>query len=240
MKLIAPALALMVLASGSTLAADFQEGVHYRRLPNPQPTGVSPGQVEILEFFSWGCPACNNFEPYLELGVIKKLPPRTVFNRVPAAFNPAFKPLARAYYVAESLKVLDQVNKPMFSEMHDLTRGGEVRRALGELVSSEQRRDKDAIAKAEQAFTAALAGFFARHAKVKEADFHDAWKSFAVSAKMQRGDALYRRYQINGVPGVIVDGKYFVGGNSGLKLDSYPQYAEIVRWLAAREAAAAR
>ena len=44
---------------------DFVEGQHYVKLSQPQavPGG---GKIEVVEFFWYGCPHCNAFEPALE------------------------------------------------------------------------------------------------------------------------------------------------------------------------------
>src|SRR5258706_15586523 len=61
------------------------EGTHYVRLGQPLPTAAPPGKVEGIEFFWYGCPHCNAFEPALEAWV-KKLPPHVPFPRLPGAF----------------------------------------------------------------------------------------------------------------------------------------------------------
>lgn len=38
--------------------------VPFVRLANPLPT-ASPGKIEVVEFFSYGCPHCNHLEPIL-------------------------------------------------------------------------------------------------------------------------------------------------------------------------------
>jgi thiol:disulfide interchange protein DsbA len=234
--------ALFVLALGMSglAAAPFKDGVHYRALPTPQPVAVSKGQVEVLEFFSWGCPHCYTFEPFLQQRFIKPKPANVVLVRVPAVFNPPFKTMAKAFYVAESLNILEKVNMPMFTELHDMSRGGSVRRALGELMNATQRGDKAKIADAEGRFEDALAAFFVEKGGIKDADFRNAYKSFAVNTKLQRAEALYRRYRITGVPAVVVQGKWFIGAGDGLQIGTYADFADIVASVAAREAAAAK
>ena len=54
--------AVLVLncAGGQTL----EEGKTFRKVVPPQPTD-SPGKIEVVEFFSWGCPHCAHFYPLL-------------------------------------------------------------------------------------------------------------------------------------------------------------------------------
>ena len=44
--------------------------------------------------------------------------------------------------------------------------------------------------------------------------FSEAWNSFSVASKVKRADEAARKYGIQGVPAIIVDGRYQVGGKS--------------------------
>src|SRR6476661_4532937 len=52
--------ALMGLAA-TAQATDWVAGKHYSVIPQAQRTNVAPGKVEVMEVFSYGCPACNQF-----------------------------------------------------------------------------------------------------------------------------------------------------------------------------------
>ena len=41
------------------------EGTHYVRLSQPVSAGPA-GKIEVIEFFWYGCPHCNAFEPVLD------------------------------------------------------------------------------------------------------------------------------------------------------------------------------
>ena len=62
------------------------EGTHYVRLGQPLAVTAPAGKVEVVEFFWYGCPHCNVFEPMLEAWA-KKLPADVSFRRVPVAFR---------------------------------------------------------------------------------------------------------------------------------------------------------
>ena len=49
-----------------------------------KPTDAPAGKIAVIEFFWYGCPHCNAFEPALEVWV-KKLPADVAFRRVPVA-----------------------------------------------------------------------------------------------------------------------------------------------------------
>ncbi len=193
------ALALLALGlSFHAQAAKYEEGVHYERITPPAPT-TSGDKVEVLEVFWYGCPHCFRFEPFVERW-LKRKPKNASFVRVPGIFRPSWEPHARAYFVAETLDVLDKVHKPLFDAIHV------------------QRRNLNNEAQ--------LADFFAEHGVDKKV-FKDTYRSFAVEMRLNRTRDLVGRFDIDGVPAVIVNGKYRVsnrmtGGNANtLKVINY-------------------
>ena len=59
------ALAFTAFAAGAS-AQGLAEGTNYVRLKNPVP--VEPGKnIEVIEFFSYGCPHCGELEPNLPM-----------------------------------------------------------------------------------------------------------------------------------------------------------------------------
>ncbi|MEA3151897.1 MAG: hypothetical protein QOD56_2836, partial [Gammaproteobacteria bacterium] len=53
-------------AAATSPPTPWQEGVNYSRLVPAQPTFVPAGQVEVLEFFWYGCPHCYAIDPQVE------------------------------------------------------------------------------------------------------------------------------------------------------------------------------
>ena len=106
-------LTLWVLATAGTVMsvavhAQGVEGTDYRKLDPPQPT-MSPGKIEVIEFFSYMCPHCYEFHPLVTTWAAK-LPKNVVFVRVPVGFNrPAWINLARAYYALQASGDLDKL-----------------------------------------------------------------------------------------------------------------------------------
>lgn len=156
----------------------FQEGKDYVRVSTPVPP-ATPGKVEVVEMFWYGCPHCYDLEPVTEEW-LKRKPENVVFMRVPVAFGATWEPGARAYYAAEALGVLDKLHPALFDAFHK-------RRKL----STEDE----------------LATFFAEHSVDQEA-FRKAYKSFQTETQLRRGNQLAQRYGLKGVPAVIVNGKY--------------------------------
>ena len=160
------------------------EGRDYVRLipPAAVPAG---GKIDVIEFFSYGCPHCYTFEPMLEAWV-KKLPADVAFRRVPAAFNAPFEGYAKLYYALEAMGLMETMHKRVFAAIH-------VQR---------QRLDKDAD-------LAALV----QSAGGDGAKFVDAYKSFGVATKVRQGKQLAEAYKIDGVPTLGIHGRWFTSGS---------------------------
>ena len=69
MNRIVAALVTGVLAAflqNAWAAPTWTEGREYARIGPAQRTSVPAGQIEVMEVFSYGCIACNNFQPTIE------------------------------------------------------------------------------------------------------------------------------------------------------------------------------
>ena len=175
------AFSLMTVA-GSGVAEVFTEGQHYERVTPPQPT-ASKDKVEVVEMFWYGCPHCYRLEPFVQRWM-KTKPANVEFVRLPGVFRPSWEIHARAYYTAEALGVVDKVHVPMFEAIH------------------EQKRNMDN--------EAAIMALFKEHG-VDEKDFKRVFNSFAVETKLRRARDMGGRYGANGVPTLIVNGKFRTG-----------------------------
>ena len=192
--------------AGAPTTGRFEMGTHYMRLSPTQPTSSNPDQVEVAEIFWYGCPHCFNFDPYLERWQTTK-PDYVSFVRVPAVWNSLLQLHARAFYTAEALGKGAEMHSAFFSEIHE----------RANMLDSEAK----------------LQEFFGRFG-VDAAAFKTTFDSFAVQAKLQRADELSRRYRIQSVPTIIVNGKYTTdGGQAG----SYDDLLALIDELAAAERA---
>ncbi|MDH5325518.1 MAG: thiol:disulfide interchange protein DsbA/DsbL [Gammaproteobacteria bacterium] len=174
------------------MAANYKESIHYQRIVPPQPT-TTADKVEVVEMFWYGCPHCNSLEPYVERW-LKRIPKNAEFVRIPAIFRPEWELHARAFYTAEILGVLEKTHSAMFEALHSQKR--------------RLRTDEE------------IMEFFAEQG-VKQGDFKRVFRSFAVEAKIRRAKDLSQRYGIEGVPALIVNGKYrtgarMAGGNANI------------------------
>ncbi len=177
--------ALMAASGVQAQGGTPVEGKDFVRLPVPAPVAAPAGKIEVVEFFSYGCPHCYSFEPLLEPWV-KKLPPDVAFRRVPAAFNASWEGLAKIYYALEAAGQLEAMHKRVFAAIH-------VQR---------QKLDKEADIAA-----------FVKGAGGDDAKFMDAYKSFGVATKMRQGKQLAEAYKIDGVPTLGIHGRWFTAGS---------------------------
>src|SRR5690242_15018225 len=103
------------LASGSALA-QLTEGKNYARIANPQPVETGK-KIEVIEFFSYGCPHCAELEPYLDTW-LAKAPQDVAFRRVPVMFQSQWVALAKVYYTLDALGVEPKLSPNVFKAIH--------------------------------------------------------------------------------------------------------------------------
>jgi thiol:disulfide interchange protein DsbA len=182
---------LAALALTGTAAADLVEGKDYSRLKIPH--AVDSGKkIEVIEFFSYGCPHCSDLEPYLQAWV-KTLPPDVQFRRVPVMFQDRWKPLAKAYFTLDAMGEETKLSSELFKAVH----------ANGLPLYQ------------DKAFFDWAASKGLDRAKVV-----DTYNSFGIDSKMKRAAVLAQEYNVQAVPTLVVDGKFVtssdrVGGHAG-------------------------
>ena len=62
--------------------------------------------------------------------------------------------------------------------------------------------------------------------------FNEIYRSYGTEARVKRADRLARKYQINSVPTIIVNGKYLT---SGSYVSSYDELYSVINLLVDRE-----
>ncbi len=196
---------LSPVASAQAQPARFQQGVNYSPLVPAQPTSVSPGQVEAVEVFWYGCQHCYALDPALESWRTSGKAPYVQFVRVPAMWNDLLKVHARLFYALEALGKLEELHTPIFREIH-------LRRNMLDTT------DK-------------IVSFVRGHGITAE-EYQKAATSFAVESKLRRAEELNRRYKVQGVPMVVINGKWTadVGSAGGNQ-----QLVQLIDEVAARE-----
>jgi protein dithiol oxidoreductase (disulfide-forming) len=165
----------------------WKSGTHYRPIVPAQPTNAKPGEVEVIEVMWLGCPHCSDLQPYMESWE-KKKPPYVKFVQEAAMWGPVHRAHAKLMYTLEGLGRSDLVRKA-FDEIH---------RRNNMLLS---RNGNDAE-------TQSLQLAFAKANGIPEADFKREYSGFGVNTRLQRAEELNRRYRVETVPVVFINGKY--------------------------------
>ena len=181
-KIVAILLAGALMLAGNALAKSFEEGVQYVPIQPQPPVGMGE-EVEVVEFFWYGCPHCRDFEPTVNKWA-GGLPVNVKFTQIPAMFGRAADLHAQVYYALQGMGELDRLHEKLFEAINS---GG---RKLA------TRDEVDA---------------FLVENGVDMAMFGDSMNSFAVAAKVNRARALMRRYGVRSVPTLVVDGRYRSG-----------------------------
>jgi len=212
-------------ATSSTLAAAAEPGAawvearHYFRIPQPVPP--RPGAVTITEVFSYGCPACNAFLPYME-SLEKKLPAGVTAEYVPASWVAAENwPLfQRAYVTARALGVAKQAHTAMFQAIWGPN---------GELAIMDSRtgRLRSPLPSIQD-----VARFYERFTKVPAAKFIETSKSFAVEVEVKKADSVIKSYLADSTPTIVVNGKYRLEPRSA---GGAEQAVALTQWLVQQE-----
>ncbi|MFM2481482.1 thiol:disulfide interchange protein DsbA/DsbL [Celerinatantimonas sp. YJH-8] len=157
---------------------------------------------QVMEFFSYYCPHCFAFEPIIA-ELKKDLPKNVEFQRNHVAFlgGAMGEEMVRAYAVAEILEVTDKITPAIFKAIH---------------IQRKPIESRDDI---RQIFV---------DNGVSGADFDSAVDSFAVNGLVAQMDKNTRDFRIQGVPTVIVNGKYEVNPGS---VKSADEYINLVKYL---------
>ncbi len=176
---------LAVVSAGAAYASPSAPvaGTDYTVLKTPQPVDVPAGKIEVIEFMWYGCPHCNEFDPYLE-DWLKKQQPDVVFKRVPVAFRDDFIPHSKLLHALDALGLVQQLTPVIFHEIHV---------------------NKDYLLTPED-----QAKFLATKG-VDPKKFLAAYNSFSTQTALNRDKQMIQDYKIDGVPTLAIQGKYETG-----------------------------
>lgn len=174
---------------------------------DPPHASEGSDKIEVVEIFWYGCPHCHDFEPYLDAWLETK-PDDVEFIRMPGIFRQDWLAHARAFYAAEQLGVLEAAHGRLFNEIHN----------RGKRLNSESQ----------------LKQFFMQMGIDGDA-FTRAYNSAETENRIKEALAKARRYQVTGVPAVVVNGKYLT---SGPLAGSFERMIEVIDELIDQERAA--
>jgi thiol:disulfide interchange protein DsbA len=156
-----------------------QNGVEFLTLQSPQPTDTG-NKVEVIEFFGYFCPACYALDPSLKEWS-KKQGANIVFKRVSVGYNSVAAPQQKLFYTLWAMGRLDDMHSKVFSAV--------------QVERLPLRRD-------EQVFE------FAEKNGLDRARFIELYQSSAIESYGRAASELQALFKIDGVPTVVIDGRY--------------------------------
>ncbi|MFC3908239.1 thiol:disulfide interchange protein DsbA/DsbL [Legionella dresdenensis] len=171
-------LAIALLIPTLVFADEFVAGKDYELIGSAP---AAESKVSVTEFFSYGCPWCLRIEPALNQWV-KKHEGQINFSRVPVAFNKSWAYYAKAYYAANLLGLGAKLDPKLFKAI---------------------QTDKQDLANNQ-----AMVDFFVAQGVDKETAESAFNNSTIVDLKVNEGNAMMGRYQISGVPAVVISNRY--------------------------------
>ena len=179
-----------------------KKGTDYLEIVPPQPAGTND-KVEVVEFFSYNCPHCYDFEPYLKPW-IARLPKDVSFRRVPVGFGrPEWAASARLNLTLNALGLTEKLDPVVFDSIHK----GRVN------FNDEKQRNAWVTAQ-----------------KIDLKKFNDTWNSFGVDAQFKRSEQMARDYKVMGVPSLAINGRYLVNaGEQGAGLRHADKFIAQIR-----------
>jgi thiol:disulfide interchange protein DsbA len=196
---------LALMACQGEISAQTLNEESYTVLGDPLKTSTGD-KIEVAELFWYGCGHCFALEPYVK-NWKKKMPENAEFVKVPAIFSQRWEFHGKAFYTFEALGILDEVNDPFFHRIHVL------RKPVNDLDT--------------------LVDFLAEYGKTEE-EVTSAFNSFAVDSKLRNAKLITAKSTAQGVPAVLVDGKY----HTSVKLaGSSDKLFEVVNQLVEKAAA---
>jgi len=189
-------------------ARQWEAGKDYVVINPAKP--VAGDKVVVTEVFSYACPHCAHYQPYAD-ELKSKLPAGAQFELLPAVFNAAWEPFARAFYTAKSLGLVDKTHQALFDAVH---------------------RDHQPLHTIED-----LANLFYANYGANPATFLSTATSFVIEGQIAQGMQLVRDYGVEATPTLVVNGKYRVAMNSERGIAG-PESVQIALFLVKQELAA--
>ncbi len=161
----------------------FSEGVHYARLKTP--IASHSDKIVVTEFFWYGCPHCEAFEPVIAEWDKKKAAD-VILEKSPAVWQEAMKLHAKLYFMGQSLEQREALHAALFKEVIAIR---------AELDMEVQNRKFMQV--------------FARFG-LNEDDYTKQLASPAIEAQLSSAIERMQQAEVSGTPAIIVNGKYRV------------------------------
>ncbi len=181
-------------------AVDLQQGREYDLINPAQPTST-PGKIEVIEFFSYGCPHCAHLEPMLSAW-LKKLPADVSFRRIPLAGGPQWMATAKLFYTLDAMGLESKLHGDIFEAIHG----------------------DHSVVPADEASIAA----WAARKGIDPAKFAATYASFSVQSKVLQASQTMNAHGVTGVPAMVIDGRFRVRNEAINSYDDLMMLTEAV------------
>jgi protein dithiol oxidoreductase (disulfide-forming) len=172
-------LGLALAAACSTAGAQAISPKDFQTLDPPRPVATGD-QIEVLEFFYYGCPVCYEAQPHIARWLLRA-GPRVAILRVPAAFTESSESFARTFYTLGAMNHVARLHWPLYDNHH--------------FDGKELNEEKNVTA-----WVAANG--------VERQRFTELWHSDQVKAQVEAAKQALETYGVKGVPTFVIDGKY--------------------------------
>jgi thiol:disulfide interchange protein DsbA len=180
------AVAVTLCAATASAQGVPREGVNYTVVKPVQPTDAPTGKVEVIEFFGYWCPHCNEFEPTIhDWAKRNEAKVQMVYVPVPTSFRAGEANLQKLYYALDAMGKEKELRGKVFSSIH----GDQSLSPTGDVNAIANWAEKNGIDKKK---------------------FIDTFNSFSVTAKVNRANQMQAAYGVTGVPQLGVGGKYLL------------------------------
>jgi thiol:disulfide interchange protein DsbA len=209
----------LAFGAAAHAAGPYEAGKQYFLVEPAQPTATGD-KAEVLEVFSYACPACNMFQATMQK-LKSALPANAELVYLPASFRPDedWPVFQRAYYAAQALGITDRTHDATFDAVWK--DDGPLR-----IADARTRQPIKPAPTIED-----VAKFYAQFG-VKPDEFVGVANSFAVNTKMKRADAQIKAYGVDSTPTLVVNGKYRLTAASAGGVD---QVVPLVQYLLAKD-----
>ena len=173
----------LVLSPLSAEAQQVKREVDYRIIAQ-QPV-ESGERIEVIDFFFYACPYCNELLPHLDRW-LKRKPADVAFRRVPVVRHDSWVPLAKTYYTLEAMGEVDRLHAAVYRSYH-----------IEDLSMSQEK---------------VIAEWAEKHGLDRE-KFMTIYRSDEVRQKVEIARKLTMDYDIQGTPSIVVDGRYLTSSS---------------------------
>jgi thiol:disulfide interchange protein DsbA len=171
--------AACAVAQAQPASSTPTSGREYQELSPPRPTST-PDQVEVIEFFYYGCPVCYEAQPHIARWA-SRMGPGIALIRVPAPFSESAESFARTFYTLGAMNQIARLHWPIYDNHHFDGKQLHEEKNITEWVSGNG---------------------------VDRARFTELRSSEEVTQRVEAAKKALDTYEVKGVPTFVIDGRY--------------------------------